>query len=58
MLLGQLATLAQSVERLPRNEKVDRRAGFRFLCLTTCGFKSHPAHFVILEIELKLFEFI
>ena len=23
MLLGQLATLAQSVERLPRNEKVD-----------------------------------
>ena len=81
MRLGQHATLAQSVERLPRNEKVDssilssgslthssvlillicfysldclyesmrewrngRRAGFRFLCLTTCGFKSHLAH--------------
>ena len=81
MRLGQHAALAQSVERLPRNEKVDssilssgslthssvlillicfysldylyesmrewrngRRAGFRFLCLTTCGFKSHLAH--------------
>ena len=31
-----------------------RRAGFRFLCLTTCGFKSHLAH-EILIILLRLF---
>ena len=99
MRLGQHAALAQSVERLPRNEKVDssilssgsltrssvlillicfysldylyesmrewrngRRAGFRFLCLTTCGFKSHLAHFVNLmricpHIPLRFFIF-
>ena len=24
--------------------EIGRRAGFRFLCLRTCGFKSHLAH--------------